>query len=136
MKKNSLVKVVIQFFSFLVIGLILVFYFHTLLLEAYSYPEFADKINEAYFVNGLLAIIIFLVLFFLRDKLRDQLGFLFMGGSFLKFAAFFFFFYADYRADTTITKLEFLAFFVPYVYSLLIETLALIKLLNLPKKTE
>jgi len=57
-----------------------------------------------------------------------------MFGSFLKFAVFFIFFYPSYHSDGTISRLEFMAFFIPYIYALLIETLALIKLLNLPEK--
>ena len=135
-KNNSTLKVVINFFTQLIIGLLLVFYLHTYVLETKNLPIYDAKIVLAYFVNGLLAITIFLVLFFLRKKQRDQLGFLFMFGSFLKFAAFFVFFYPSYNADNTTSRVEFMAFFIPYIYSLLIETLALIKLLNLPEKPE
>ncbi len=59
-----------------------------------------------------------------------------MFGSFLKFAFFFIFFYPSYQADGDITRLEFMAFFIPYIFSLLIETMSLITLLNLPEKAE
>lgn len=135
-KKNNTLKVVVNFFTQLIIGLLLVFCIHTYVLETKNLPIYDAKIVLAYIVNGLLAITIFLVLFFLRKKQRDQLGFLFMFGSFLKFTAFFVFFYPSYNADNTTSRLEFMAFFIPYIYSLLIETLALIKLLNLPEKSE
>ncbi len=133
-KKNSTQKVVVNFFTQLIIGLLLVFFVHTFILENYNLLIYDAKIILAYFINGLLAIIIFLVLFFLRVKQKNQLGFLFMFGSFLKFAVFFIFFYPSYHSDGTISRLEFMAFFIPYIYALLIETLALIKLLNLPEK--
>ena len=135
-KNNSTLKVVIKFFTQLIIGLLLVFYLHVYVLESKNLPAYDAKIVLAYIVNGLLAVTIFLVLFFLRKKQRDQLGFLFMFGSFLKFTAFFVFFYPSYNADNTTSRVEFMAFFIPYIFSLLIETLALIKLLNLPKKQE
>ena len=135
-KNNSVLKVVVRFFTQLIIGLLLIFYIHTYILESKNLPMYDAKIALAYIVNGALAIVIFLVLFFLREKQRDQLGFLFMFGSFLKFAAFFVFFYPSYTSDGKTTKLEFMAFFIPYIYALIIETLALIKLLNLPEKTE
>lgn len=133
-KKNSTQKVVINFFTQLIIGLLLVFFVHTFILENYNLPIYDAKIVLAYFINCLIAIIIFLVLFFLRVKQKNQLGFLFMFGSFLKFAVFFIFFYPSYTSDDTISRVEFMAFFIPYIYALLIETLALIKLLNLPEK--
>ena len=135
-KKNSTQKVVVNFFTQLIIGLILVFIVHTYILKYKSLPVYNDKIILAYFINGLLAIVVFLVLFFLRKKQRDQLGFLFMFGSLLKFALFFIFFYPSYNADGEATRLEFMAFFIPYVFSLLIETMSLIRLLNLPEKEE
>ena len=135
-KKNSTQKVVVNFFTQLIIGLILVFIVHTYVLKYKSLPIYNDKIILAYFINGLLAIAVFLVLFFLRKKQRDQLGFLFMFGSLLKFALFFIFFYPSYNADGETTRLEFMAFFIPYIFSLLIETMSLIRLLNLPEKEE
>jgi hypothetical protein len=133
-KKNSIQKVIVHFFTQLIIGLLLVFFIHRYVLEAKDLSIYENKIILAYFINGLLAIVIFLVLFFLRKKQRDQLGFLFMFGSFLKFALFFIFFYPSYNADGETTRLEFMAFFIPYLFSLLVETMSLIKLLNLPEK--
>ncbi len=135
-KKNSTQKVVVNFFAQIIIGLILVFFIHRYVLKTKNLPLYDHKIILAYFINGLLAIVIFLVLFFLRKKQRDQLGFLFMFGSFLKFALFFIFFYPSYNADGETTRLEFMAFFIPYMFSLLIETMSLIRLLNLPEKAE
>jgi len=135
-KRNSIQKVIVNFFTQLIIGLILVFIAHTYVLNYKSLPIYNDKIILAYLINGLLAIVIFLALFFLRRKQRDQLGFLFMYSSFLKFAFFFIFFYPSYNADGETTRLEFMAFFIPYLFSLLIETMSLINLLNLPEKEE
>ncbi len=137
MKNSSgIQKVVFNFFTLIIVGLLLVFYAHTYWLEYKSLSIYNNKIILAYILNGVLATTIFLLLFFLRKKQRDQLGFLFMFGSLLKFAFFFVFFYPSYNADNSISRLEFMAFFIPYVYSLLIETLSLIKLLNLPQKAE
>lgn len=135
-KKNKTIHVVFNFFTQLIIGLLFVFYIHTYVLKINKLPLYDNKILLAYFVNGALASVIFLVLFFLRKKQKDQLGFLFMFGSFLKFALFFILFYPTYNADGKTTKLEFMAFFIPYLYSLLIETLSLIRLLNLPEKKD
>ena len=53
-----------------------------------------------------------------------------MGGSFLKFAVFFVVFYPSYKADGDIQKVEFAAFFVPYVLALIVETYFASKMLN------
>ena len=133
-KKNSIQKVIISFFTQLTLALSGVFFVHTFLLKTQKLQPYDHKIILAYLLNFLLAVIIFLALFILRKKYKDQLGFLFMFGSFLKFAVFFIFFYPSYNADGNTSKLEFFAFFIPYVIGLITETLALIKLLNLPRK--
>lgn len=135
MKKiHSAQKTAQHFFLQLIAGLGVVFLAHLFFLNANHLPLFNDKIIATYATNLLLAVIIFLSLFFLRKKYNDQLGFLFLFGSFLKFAVFFIFFLPMYKADGNISRLEFFAFFVPYAVCLIIETVSLIKLLNLPEK--
>ncbi len=128
---NSIRKVISRFFILLLSGLGFVFFGHLIALNYNELPLFDDKIVLAYLINLLLAITIFLTLFFLRNKYRDSLGFLFMFGSLLKFGAFFILFYSSYNADGEISRLEFFAFFIPYAICLIIETTYLSKLLNL-----
>lgn len=96
---------------------------------------FENSIVLSYSVNVILAAFIFLSLYKLRKKYNDQLGFLFMFGSMLKFAVFFIFFYPDFRADGEMSRLEFFSFFVPYVVCLFTETLSVIELVNSPQKS-
>ena len=91
---------------------------------------FENKIIASYIVNVLLAGIIFAALYLMKEKFRNQIGFLFMGGSFLKFLVFFVFFYPIFRQDGVIINLEFASFFVPYSISLLFETLGVIRILK------
>ena len=123
-------NIVFQFFLQLIIGVLIIFGIHLFLLKINKFHFFDNKIISAYILNVFLAIIIFLFLYFFRKKYKDQLGFLYMLGSFLKFMVFFIFFYPAYKLDGNLTRLEFFAFFVPYLTCLLIETLSLIKLLN------
>lgn len=126
-------------FSFFVqtsTALVLVFALHLWVLKTLEFPLFENRLVLAYVLNYSLALCIFFCLFWLRKKYKEQLGFLYMAGSFLKFAVFFIFFYPFYKADGSTSKLEFSAFFIPYLTSLLTETLALIKLLNLPKNKD
>ena len=114
----------------LIILLIAAFAIHIFILNSNSLPIFENKIVLAYAVNAVLAISIFGFLFKMKNKYKDQLGFLFLGGSFLKFIVFFIVFYPFYKADGDISKLEFAAFFVPYLLSLVLETFSLAKWLN------
>ncbi len=93
-------------------------------------PLWENKVIQAYVINYLLAIAIYAYLFSARKKYSDSLGFLFMAGSFLKFAAFFIFFYPAYHADNKIETIEFATFFIPYTICLIVETMGLIKILQ------
>jgi len=127
-------KVTKNFFMTLFIGLGFVFLIHLFFLNLNNLPLFNDKIFLAYITNLLLAVVIFSSLLLFRKKYNEQLGFLFLFGSFLKFIVFFVVFSPIYNADGNVSRLEFFAFFVPYAISLIIETRSLIKLLNLPQK--
>lgn len=118
-------------FSFkLTFALIVAFGAHILVLNYFNLPLFDNKIILAYIINLILAVLIFIALHKLKDKFKEQLGFLFIAGSFLKFIVFFIVFYGAYKADGVIKKPEFAAFFVPYVLCLIIETFSLAKWLN------
>ena len=110
--------------------LLVAFGAHILALNYFELPLFDNKIILAYVINLILAIIIFATLHKLKDKFKEQLGFLFIAGSFLKFIVFFIVFYGTYKADGVIKKPEFVAFFVPYILCLTIETFSLAKWLN------
>ncbi len=121
---------VFKFIISLLISLLLVFWLHIAFLNYQDQLLFENKIIEAYVVNFLLAITIYIGLFLLRKKYSTQLGFLYMGGSFLKFVVFFIVFYPSYKSDGELTSYEFMAFFLPYVISLIFETLGVIKFLK------
>lgn len=121
-------------FSVFTIKLLLIlsvaFCVHLAILHFSGLPLFNDMIVMAYIVNAALAIGIFGFLFLMRDKYSSQLGFLFLGGSFLKFIVFFLVFYPSYKLDSDVSSLEFSAFFIPYILCLIIETFSLVKWLN------
>ncbi|MGI9530681.1 DUF6168 family protein [Lutimonas sp.] len=118
-------------FSFtLLLVLTLVFAGHVFILNYFELPLFDNRIIAAYAVNYFLAIGIYLTLFLLKTKMSEQLGFLYMGGSFVKFLFFFLFFYPYYKLDGGLDSLEFAAFFIPYLISLIFETLGVIEFLK------
>ena len=113
-----------------VILLTVVFAIHLLVLNVLQLSLFENRIVLSYIVNLVLVIVIFGILYLLKEKYKSQLGFLFLAGSLLKFVVFFILFYPFYKFDNIITKLEFAAFFVPYVIGLIIESVSLSKWLN------
>ena len=84
----------------------------------------------SYSINVLLAIGVIMLLYFLRRKLKDQLGFVFMLGSMLKFVFFFLLFYPEYTLDGNLSRYEFFTFFIPYVICLITESIILSRFLN------
>ena len=127
MPKNN---VIVRFLLLLISSLGFAFFVHTMLLENGGHPKYDNKIVLSYLINGILAAAIFIFLYLSRKKLKDQIGFLFMGGSFLKFIFFFLLFYPSYKADGDMSKLEFAAFFTPYAICLLLETVFTAKMLQ------
>ena len=117
------VNPIVQFILSVAFSLGAVFLIHLIILDNLGFPKFNDLIGLSYIVNGLLAIAIFVSIYIFRSKLKNQIGFLFMGGSFLKFLLFFILFYPAYKSDGEMSRLEFAAFFVPYVVSLVVETI-------------
>ena len=123
---NPFISFSIKVLLLLAIG----FGIHLCVLKFLNLPLFENRIIASYLVNLTLVIVVFGGLYLLKDKYTSQLGFLFLIGSFLKFAVFFIVFYPFYKQDGEITKLEFAAFFVPYVLGLILETVSLSKWLN------
>jgi hypothetical protein len=121
---------IIKFLVVLSLALVLIFLIHITVLEIFECPLFANLIVLSYLVNYGLAISVYLLLFALRKKYMESLGFIFMGGSFFKFIIFFIFFYPVYRKDGSTNTLETTAFLVPYLSCLFIEIYALAKLLK------
>jgi F0F1-type ATP synthase assembly protein I len=64
------------------------------------------------------------------NKKSAQTGFIFLGGSGLKFLVFFLVFYPYYRQDGVMATSEFAAFFIPYATCLILEVIFLSKQLN------
>ncbi len=123
-------KLLFTFYLSLVLLSLLVFCLHVLVLYILGFPLFDHMIVLAYLLNMVLALIIFSALYWFRVKYRDQIGFLFLGGSMLKFLFFFIAFYPFYNADGNMESLEFTSFFVPYFLCLFLETLFTARMLN------
>ena len=129
------IKSAVVFLLTLLVTLTLAFFTHTSLLEKFGESRFGNQIVTSYCTNAALAALIYLVLYIFRRKLKNYIGYLFIGGSFLKFVIFFILFYPMYKSDGKMDRLEFAAFFVPYAIALVIETIFTIKMLKTLDKT-
>ena len=76
----------------LFLATLILFLTHILILYVLKLPLFHHKIILSYIINYVLAIGIYSLLYKLRIKYLDLLGFIYMAGSFLKFIFFFLFF--------------------------------------------
>ena len=101
----------------LLIALSLVFVTHTLLMPDALWAQIR-MIWLCYVVNFVLAILIFWAVLATYKKNAMLVGFVFMGGSILKFGIFFLFIYPDFKADGLVGRDELSLFFVPYLISL------------------
>ena len=93
-----------------------------------------DHLILLYALNLSVACFVYWLVFLLRDKQREYLGFYFLAGTLLKFIVFFKIVLPIFKENDIVSKTEFLSFFVPYLLSLFVETKSLISLLNTTEK--
>ena len=103
---------------------------HWAYLYANEIPVGLNTIGFCYLINFLMAMVIFVGLLRLAGEKNQYLGFVFLVGSTLKFAVYFLIFDPFFKQDGDLTKVEFFLFFIPYLASLGVETIALVKLLR------
>lgn len=120
----------ILFTSILLLGLWGLFFLQSWVLEDRGYEISSLQLTKSYVLNAVMALIVFYAIYIFRNKYRDLLGFFFLGGSLVKFTLFFIFLYPAFHQDGILEQLEFLVFFVPYGFALILETFFLVKLLN------
>ncbi len=95
---------------------------HAWLRSQSDLQPIGDLLSLSYLFNFAMAFGIVTGLYLVRFRMKQQIGFLFIGGSLLKFLVFFLFFYPSFTADGTISRAEFSSFFVPYFLALATET--------------
>lgn len=90
----------------------------------------AYLIQEAYITNFLMVVVSYFALLAIKEKNNQAVGFIFLGGFFIKLIVFLKFFNPIYKEDSYVEPAEFAAFFVPYALCLAMETTSLVRLLN------
>mgnify|MGYP001246638840 CR=1 FL=1 len=115
-----------------------IIWFHLLLLLiltptyfVHQHYYFADNLITLYLFNGIIAVLVVGSAFLFRKKHKDYIAFYFFGGTIIKLLLFFILIFPLYKQDNNISKLEFLSFFTPYSLTLIIETISLVRLLNM-----
>lgn len=103
------------------------FFSHSFYVFEGVFPEILIK---SYFVNYMMASLVFIVILRLRKLSPELLGFYFLGGSMFKFIIFFLLFLPFFKSDGVLSKQEFFIFFIPYIVVLFVEVVLLIKVLN------
>jgi len=121
-----MIKPLILYLSGLVLGLVLLILGHQWWFDSIGFSYSYEVMQLCYSVNGIMAVFIVFLIYLLRNKFRDQLGFLFLFGSLFKFLIYFVFF----KSLLGDARLDFTIFFFPYLFSLLFEVLSLVKVLK------
>lgn len=109
---------------------IITYFIYVWILNYTQSTVLQNQIVLAYVINTILAMGIMLCMFLLKKRFKDQLAFIFMLGSFIKFGCFFIFFYPVFNSDGNVTRNEFFSFFIPYAICLVSETVTTIRILN------
>ncbi len=125
-----MVKKSLAFLFQVVVALIATGIVHYAALFAWEWPVVIPDLAIAYLLNLALAVGIYLAMLQFAAQKSSYLGFLFLFGSALKFAAYFIILEPIFKRDGSLSKVEFFYFFVPYLVCLIAETFALLKLLR------
>ena len=123
-------KALVRFVLILASILLVVFFVHINTLHFLNHDLFANRIITSYVGNLGFTLVIFTYIYKNKEKKTESLGFLFLGGSMVKFLLFFIFLNPFFMEDGLVTRPEFLSFFIPYSVALIVETQQLIKELN------
>tara|TARA_B110000014_G_C19956769_1_gene495136 strand:- start:397 stop:774 length:378 start_codon:yes stop_codon:yes gene_type:complete len=116
-------KQLIKFHLYLFVVLGVSYFIH-------NYIVSFNQLFLLYALNLVIAIFVYWLVFLLRNKQKEYLGFYFLAGTLIKFIVFFVIVLPIFKEDNIVSKTEFLSFFTPYLLSLLVETKYLISLLN------
>lgn len=123
---NDLLKFVVR----VSLALFIVLPIHALIQNGLGYDYFSHHLLKSYLINYIMVIAIFTVLYYAKEKYVNSLGFLFLGGFFIKLIIFFLLFEPEFKSDGEIQRGEFLSFFTPYAIALFLETQVMVKILN------
>lgn len=117
----------VLFHSALMLALGVFYVFHKNLF----YHEF---LLNFYLMNAVAAMFVFNLSYFFRKTHHQYIGYYFLFGTAFKFFLYFVFALPAFKEDGHQSRGEFFGFFIPYFVALVVETAALIFLLNTSDK--
>ena len=120
----------LRFSALLLLALVVIGALHMAYYYANDRSIQLDEWLLCYGLNLIMAVIIYAVMLELAKRESPYLGFFFLFGSAFKFALYFLIIDPLLRRDGSLSYADFFLFFVPYLISLIGETLAVIKLLK------
>ena len=107
------------------------FFFHEYFLKE-STGIYGNKLTKSYLVSSTLLVIGFSFFFFLSQKVKDRLGFIFLFWVIAKFMLTYKLLFADFKSDGAVSKTELLVIILPYLIALFGLTFYVARLLNKP----
>ena len=120
----------LRFSVFLFLALLLSGALHASYFYANDISLRVEELLICYGLNFIMALIIYGFLLMLAKRQSAYLGFFFLFGSALKFAIYFMIIAPLLRRDGSLSYADFFLFFIPYLISLVWETIAVINLLK------
>lgn len=117
----------LRFIGVFLLILLGVYFVHTFIVNTVSLKSNTTILKLSYIFNALYTVVLVSFIMVLSKKFKDQIGFIFLAGSFLKIGVF----VAITRLSSLgLDKNVFLDFFIPYVVSLILEVYYVSKILN------
>ncbi len=110
-----------ELLRFLFVFLVVVvggYFIHLGIVTSFSLDRNLEIINFSYVFNGIFTLLFVVGILVFSNKFKDQIGFIFMGGSLVKIGLFI---GISKLNDMDIDKNVFLDFFVAYVICLILE---------------
>ena len=97
-------------------------------LNQHFFDASLEIIKFAYKFNVGITLLFTTTIILASERLKEQLGFIFLAGGFVKLGIFLFLIKTS--QDITISKSVFLHFFIPYVICVILEIIYVIKLID------
>ncbi|WP_025743740.1 hypothetical protein [Aquimarina pacifica] len=113
-----MIKEIVRFLFLCSIVLVVGYFIHSVVVKYLTPTKDFFIINFSYVFNGVFSCLLTIIIVVLREKFKDQVGFIFMAGSLVKLGLFL---VISRVADLEIHKSVFLDFFIAYVICLILE---------------
>ena len=120
---QSLIRFFILFFWILIVT----YFVHLWIINYFSIKSNIQVFNLSYIFNGITAFVLILVIILAKRRFKDQLGFIFLAGSFIKLGVFV---AISSWNGIEMNRSVFLDFFIAYVICMLFEVYYVSKILK------